>query len=190
MPTQEERGMIFPTPEKNDEEKKEIKALEDKIESLDAKLKTEEQKEISALKKWANDLQSWMYINCVYCGHRYGTDPGIRAAMADVFKEHNEKCPKHPLPEARWEIAMLNKERAAAFQRWKDAIAKYPNGADGCCCLFDKDQNQIGWCSVHAEPRDEIAALKKEAQDLHDKYGKLWDENALLKADIVTRFFS
>jgi len=60
--------MIFPTPEKSDEGKKEIKALEDKIESLAAKLKTEEQKETAALKaeldealklkRWAhNDIQ-------------------------------------------------------------------------------------------------------------------------------------
>lgn len=60
------------------------------------------------------------------------------------------------------EIAKLKTERAGAFQKWKDAIAKYPNGADGCCCLFDRDQNQVGWCSIHAELRDENIALKAE----------------------------
>jgi hypothetical protein len=50
-----------------------------------------------ASKAWINDLQSGMYINCVYCGHRYGPDPGTLVAMADVLKTHIEKCPKHPL---------------------------------------------------------------------------------------------
>lgn len=27
--------------------------------------------EIKRLRDWMNDLQSGMYINCVYCGHRY-----------------------------------------------------------------------------------------------------------------------
>ena len=38
-----------------------------------------------------------MYINCVYCGHRYGPDSEVPAAMADVLKEHIEQCPKHPM---------------------------------------------------------------------------------------------
>ena len=68
------------------------------------------EQEIAALKKWVNDLQSRMYINCVYCGHRYGPDPGTPIAMADVLKEHIEKCPKHPLSEARRQIAALKAE--------------------------------------------------------------------------------
>ena len=28
--------------------------------------------EIERLKVWVDDLQSGMYVNCVYCGHRYG----------------------------------------------------------------------------------------------------------------------
>jgi hypothetical protein len=38
-----------------------------------------------------------MYINCVYCGHRYGPDDEIPATMADVLKEHIAQCPKHPM---------------------------------------------------------------------------------------------
>jgi hypothetical protein len=44
--------------------------------------------EIIRLRQWIADLQSGMFINCVYCGHRYGPDPGTPTAMADVLKAH------------------------------------------------------------------------------------------------------
>ncbi len=49
------------------------------------------------LEKWINDLQSGMYINCVYCGHRYGPNDEVPSSMADTLKEHIEQCPKHPM---------------------------------------------------------------------------------------------
>ena len=68
-------------------------------------------KEIERLRDWVNDLQAGMYINCVYCGHRYGPNTEIPTSMADVLKEHIEKCPEHPLFEARQEIERLKKEK-------------------------------------------------------------------------------
>lgn len=53
------------------------------------------------LQNWINDLQSGMYINCVYCGHQYGPDTEVPASMADVLKEHVEKCPEHPMAKLR-----------------------------------------------------------------------------------------
>jgi DNA-directed RNA polymerase subunit RPC12/RpoP len=59
---------------------------------------TETDKErIARLKRWVSDLQSGMYINCVYCGHRYGPKDEVPVAMADVLKEHIAECPEHPL---------------------------------------------------------------------------------------------
>ena len=52
------------------------------------------------LQQWVKDLQSGMYINCVYCGHRYGPNDEVPASMADVLKAHIEKCPEHPLSHA------------------------------------------------------------------------------------------
>lgn len=57
--------------------------------------------EIARLQQGVNDLQSGMFINCVYCGHRYGPDPGTPVAMADVLKAHVEQCPKHPMSALR-----------------------------------------------------------------------------------------
>ena len=59
--------------------------------------------EIKQAKAWINDLQSGMYINCVYCGHRYGPEGEVPPSMADVLTEHVEQCPKHPLYTARRE---------------------------------------------------------------------------------------
>ena len=62
------------------------------------------------LQDWVNDLQSGMYINCVYCGHRYGPREDTPESMADVLKAHIEKCPEHPLFHARAEITKLKRE--------------------------------------------------------------------------------
>ncbi len=65
--------------------------------------------EISRLRQWVADCQAGMYVNCVYCGHRYGPDHSTPVAMADVLKRHIEQCPEHPLSHAKAEIARLRK---------------------------------------------------------------------------------
>lgn len=70
--------------------------------------------EIAVLRQWVNDLQSGMYINCAYCGHRYGpkfasqemrdrTEPIVSAALT----KHIEQCPKHPMSALKAENAEL-----------------------------------------------------------------------------------
>lgn len=49
------------------------------------------------LRRWVDDLQSGMYVNCVYCGHRYGPGETTPVSMADALKAHVEQCPKHPM---------------------------------------------------------------------------------------------
>jgi hypothetical protein len=56
--------------------------------------------ENARLEQWVNDCQSGMYINCVYCGHRYGPhDPenDHLVSMREALHKHIEQCPKHPL---------------------------------------------------------------------------------------------
>lgn len=65
--------------------------------------------EIADLTQWVSDCQSGMYVNCVYCGHRYGPREDTPVAMADVLREHIEQCPKHPLSAAKEEIARLSR---------------------------------------------------------------------------------
>lgn len=68
-------------------------------------------KEILRLREWIDDLQSGMYINCVYCGHRYGPEGEYPASMAEVLKEHVEQCPAHPMSALKVELE--NQVRAA-----------------------------------------------------------------------------
>jgi len=62
-----------------------------------------------------------MYINCVYCGHQYGRKENTPVSMADILKEHIEKCPKHPLSKCKAENEQLNK----TLQNQTDRIAEY-----------------------------------------------------------------
>lgn len=59
--------------------------------------------EVGRLQQWVNDCQAGMYINCVYCGHRYGPDDEVSATMADVLKKHVEHCLLHPMSHLRIE---------------------------------------------------------------------------------------
>ncbi len=103
------------------------------LDELLARLRTE----VERLKQWVNDLHSGMYINCVYCGHRYGPNPGTPVAMADVLRAHIEQCPEHPLSKARAENAALVEalkivcdgndlaaERGESILNWKESHAR------------------------------------------------------------------
>lgn len=69
--------------------------------------------ELERMQRWVDDLQSGMYINCVYCGYRYGPADEVPATMADALKQHIEQCPKHPMSALKAENAALR--RAGGF---------------------------------------------------------------------------
>lgn len=68
---------------------------------------SDQQAEIARLREWVNDLQSGMYINCVYCGHRYGPREDTPVAMSEVLKEHIRQCPEHPLAKSESQMAEI-----------------------------------------------------------------------------------
>jgi hypothetical protein len=53
--------------------------------------------DVERLTAWVADLQSGMYVNCVYCGHRYGPGETTPVSMADALKAHIAQCPEHPM---------------------------------------------------------------------------------------------
>lgn len=57
------------------------------------------------LMRWITDLQSGMYVNCVYCGHRYG--PYGEKPAQEALTEHVAECEHHPLAAANRKIAQL-----------------------------------------------------------------------------------
>lgn len=100
-----------------------LKEAKDYVESLRAALVEKQDKidafvlivedleaDVERYKSWVNDLHSGMYINCVYCGHQYGPKDRVSMAMADVLKEHIEKCPKHPMSLLRAENERLEED--------------------------------------------------------------------------------
>lgn len=50
--------------------------------------------ELTHYKAWVADLQSGMYINCMFCGFRYGPS---NEKMQERLEDHIYKCSKHPI---------------------------------------------------------------------------------------------
>ena len=65
------------------------------------------QAEVERLKAWVDDLQSGMYVNCVYCGHRYGPGETTPVSMADALKAHVEQCSQHPMSALKTALANM-----------------------------------------------------------------------------------
>lgn len=100
----------------------------------------------------------------------YEVPEGVANLLHVVSVERDQACDdntmlRDELSHMTNEIARLAKERDLAREKWKSAIARYPNGANGCCCLFDNDQNQILWCSPHAKLRNELSRLTAALND-------------------------
>lgn len=88
-------------------------------------------REIERLQNWVNDLQAGCFINCVYCGHRYGPDDEVPSTMADVLKEHIENCPEHPMSKLKAAVDAL------IFDCLDDSLHS-GNGLDACIELLGK----------------------------------------------------
>jgi hypothetical protein len=69
-------------------------------------------KQVEQLRQWVDDLHSGMYVNCIYCGHRYGPADITPASRADALKEHIESCPDHPMAALKIELELVRTELA------------------------------------------------------------------------------
>lgn len=72
---------------------------------------------IKELEQWVEDLQSGMYINCVYCGHRYGPTESTQASGTEQLRRHILQCPKHPM-------AGLAKAMRHIYERGSSALSE------------------------------------------------------------------
>ncbi len=125
--------------------------------------------EVSRYREWVNDLQSGMYVNCVYCGHRYGPSEETPVSMADVLKEHIEHCPEHPMSKLKAEnerirqthvaheayqslldeLEHVKRERDAAVSNVKAVVTHYP-----CyVCAHSQSRNGYG-CDLAINLKD------------------------------------
>ena len=113
------------------------------------------------LEQWIDDLQSGMYINCVYCGHRYGPNSGpstkkFNITMRKALEEHISSCPKHPLSAAKDEIATL-KEQVKELEVTLDLI-------------HDADMRAIKMC-----------------QEAHPDKENMWPDQAMMVCWLMER---
>lgn len=82
------------------------------IEALSAR-NAEQAEEIEQQNAWIEDLQGGMFVNCVYCGHRYGPGETTPVSMAYALKAHIEQCPKHPMSALKAEAEIFAASNAA-----------------------------------------------------------------------------
>ena len=89
---------------------------------------------IEELEAWIADLQSGMYINCVYCGHRYGPNSDVgTGTIAQALTKHIEQCPAHPLSEAKEYITDLTIKVQFLVDNWPVPLE------DECMSFHDGD---------------------------------------------------
>ncbi len=97
--------------------------------------------ELERLRQWVDDLQAKMYINCVYCGHKYGPEDEVQSSMADVLKSHVEKCPSHPMSKLKRELEVLRvaEHMLRGYLKWAvEYIRKGFTEQQDCCGTGDE----------------------------------------------------
>lgn len=131
--------------------KRHAQAHKDVVESL--------HKEIERLDKWVADLQSGMYINCVYCGYRYGPKDEVPCSMADALKQHIETCPKHPM-------SALKQENADLLFRIKTLDACYQKA------LKDIVKSSQSLAAAEARERELRGKVERATEYCKDRLGE------------------
>ena len=104
--------------------------------------------------QWKDDLQSGMYINCVYCGYRYGPKDEVPATlvedkvtrnMADALKSHIERCTEHPL----YKLKQVNNKLLEALkfyatqENWRSPSVSFERHYDRKPSLIKTDHGEI-----------------------------------------------
>jgi len=96
------------------------------------------------LKAWIADLQSGMFVNCIYCGHCYGPKETTPVSMADALKEHIEKCSEHPMSKLKEENRRLLSRLVAVDNR--ACMGQTPSTSFACfiCPCLEGCQRMAG----------------------------------------------
>ena len=92
---------------------------------------TDREKELEAelerYKKWVADLQSGMYLNCVYCGYSFGKEDVLHKAeedgsinMAQILAAHVSHCPRHPMWQLRNDYDHYRNMEHVRKLEWRD----------------------------------------------------------------------
>lgn len=123
-------------------------------------------KTVKAYQQWVNDLQAGMYVNCIYCGHRYGPEDETPVAMADVLKEHIESCTAHPMYilKDKYEWALEeNKHLKQENERLEEGNSAL---AAGCCEHSYSGEHGRPLCKL--EHKRDYEALARHIKQIED----------------------
>lgn len=123
-------------------------------------------------RQWVRDLHSGMWINCVYCGHRYGpaeTTPQTVGqagpSMAEILTSHIASCPKHPLSKALEERDAERQKATLAVLMTVAMVetlaegAAVPMFAAGVRMACEEITERV--CAENADVRAVLAAAKR-----------------------------
>lgn len=116
---------------------------------------------LDKVRQYVSDLQSKMYINCVYCGHRYGPVGSGDIAM-DVLHAHVIRCVAHPMSAMRIKYFRLLEKVAQLL----DVEREKTPGATAFA-----DPNLAALAEEFAEIR--ISNLESQMQQYHDLKAEL-----------------
>jgi len=83
----------------------------------------EHKKEVERLNLWVRDLQDGGFVNCVYCGHRYGPSDSTPVALADALKQHVASCTAHPMAGLVTALREIAAGGAGAVETARGALA-------------------------------------------------------------------
>jgi hypothetical protein len=135
-------------------------------------------KGVGRLQAWVNDLQSETYVNCVYCGHRYGPNPCTPVAMADILKEHIEQCPQHPMGALKKQVEQLEAKCAEMLHLIRLIDVELTDGEQGPSETICKIAEKMEVFQRMADPGQHMRERLKKAD-------KVWryvlDHNDILQ---------
>lgn len=103
--------------------------------------------EVERLQRHVADLMSGMWVNCVYCGARYGPADDTPVTMAEILTRHVARCPHHPMSKLKTAI--------------EDAIQEIRDVRGSTLPAHDVDtalrtiQNRLGDTLAALEPKTE-----------------------------------
>lgn len=94
-----------------------------------------QKKKEKRLMQWIVDLLSGKYVNCVYCGHRYGPTDTTPTSMSEILTEHIKHCEHHPLNTA---ITVI--ERLLSMNLYSCRVCEYSRNSTPCRHCSDGNQ--------------------------------------------------
>ena len=136
------------------------------------------------LEQWVHDCQAGMYINCVYCGHRYGPDDEVAPTMQQALYDHIAECPKHPLSAMkrraeRAEARLAHPEDAPRITMTKS----YLSGRQCCDFTIAEDDSE-----TH-EPGCPWRIVDEFAKSVYERYGDLTTDESGLCPPVASWMF-